>query len=81
MNVINEYKDRYLQPTDIYHKLTFVQIDHYQGVKLAQDTLTALQAKRAELAVAPSPSPRVRNGQCGVDIHDDEIHNMVVMKE
>ena len=70
MNVINEYKD-----------MTFVQIDHYQGVKLAQDTLTALQAKRAELAVAPSPSPRVRNGQCGVDIHDDEIHNMVVMKE
>ena len=49
MNVINEYKD-----------MTFVQIDHYQGVKLAQDTLTALQAKRAELAVAPSPSPRVR---------------------
>ena len=68
MNVINEYKDRYLQPTDIYHKLTFVQIDHYQGVKLAQDTLTALQAKRAELAVAPSPSPRVRISQCGVDI-------------
>ena len=50
--------------------MTFVKNDHYQGVKLAQDTLTALQAKRAELAVAPSPSPRVRIQQCGVDIDD-----------
>ena len=62
--------------------MTFVQIDHYQGVKLAQDTLTALQAKRAELAVAPSPSPRVRSGQCnGDDIDDDEIYTMMVMNE
>ena len=45
-------------------------------------TLTALQAKRAELAVAPSPSPRVRSGQCnGDDIDDDEIYTMMVMNE
>ena len=42
---------------------------HDQGVKLAQETLTALQAKRAELSVGPSPSPRV-----GLD-HDEDDHN------
>merc|ERR1719397_2306652 len=34
------------------------QNEALQGVKLAQETLTALQAKRAELTTGPSPSPR-----------------------
>ena len=39
-------------------------------MKLAQETLTALQAKRAELSVGPSPSPRV-----GLHHHDEDGNN------